>query len=313
MKNIVRLVIFFSCAFILVLFFFTLIDFFRVRRLELTTITLSGPFLREFVFSFCGLLPQTLYLTILISLSYAARREISSPASMVCVFVLAMGFIALGWPLISKANHIRLPPASGKTITFGGKGLVLFPDNESDGAMTLLDGPREYPRVVVFPGARAEYQRTRDEGNFEPSVTPPAKPLFFRNDANAFMSKLMDKFHLVALKFETLAARGLMDFMLYAAALILPLVSLRFIMNASSWHLANLLLGGVFFSGVLYFETFIDSTQAQNLISTAIKGIIPRNYISPLVFCLAFVLFISAAILLHALSKRRQKNGGGYA
>ncbi|MDR1218882.1 MAG: hypothetical protein LBK73_04655 [Treponema sp.] len=310
MKNIVRLVFFFCCAFIFILFFFTLIDFFRVQNVGLTSIALSGSFFRESVISFCGRLPPTLYLTILISLSYAARREISCPASMICVFILAMGFIALGWLLIAKTDDLRLPPPSGKTITFGGKGLVLFSDNESNGAMALLDGPQDYPRVVAVPGAQAEYQRT--QGDAALRAAPLAKPLFFRHDESAFMSKLMDKFHAVALKFEALAANGFMDFMLYTAALTLLLVSLRSIMGISSWHFANLLLGGLFFSGILYFEALIDTIPAQNLISTAIKGIIPQNYISPAAFCLAAFLCINVAVLFHVLSKRRQKKWRSY-
>ncbi|MDR0706650.1 MAG: hypothetical protein LBF60_02055 [Treponema sp.] len=308
MKNIVRLLFFFCCAFMLVLFFFTLIGFFRVRSAGLTTIAISGSFLREFVLSFCGRLPQTLYLTILISLSYAARREISCPVSMFCVFIFAMGFIALGWLFIAKTGEIRLPPASEKTITFGEKGLILFSSGGSNESIALLDGPQEYPRVVVFPDAQAEYQRTREESAADaPRAAPPVKPLFFRNDESAFMARIMDKFHIAALKFEELAANGPRNFMLYAASLILLLVSVRFIMNISSWHFANLLFGGLFFSGILYLEAFVDSIQAQNLISTAIKGIIPKNYISPAVFCLAALLFISIAIFFHALSKRTQE------
>jgi hypothetical protein len=231
---------------------------------------------------------------------------------MSCVFILAVGFIALGWLLIDRTDEIRLPPASGKVITFGGKGLVLFSDNGSNGAMALLDGPQEYPRVVAIPDAQVEYQRTREEGEAAVRAAPPVKPLFFRNGESAFMAKLMDTFHIAALKFEALAAQGRMDFMLYAAALILLLVSLRFIMDISSWHFANLLLGGLFFSGILHFETFIDSMQVQNLISTAIKGAIPKHYISPAVFCLAAFLLINIAALFHILSKRRQKNGGRY-
>lgn len=178
--------------------------------------------------------------------------------------------------------------------------------------MAFLDGPQEYPRLIVFPDGHTEYQRTQNE-SANAGVAPAVKPLFFREGESGFIADIMDKFHMVAFKFETLAEYGLMDFTLYAAALILLLVSLRFIMDASSWHLANLLLGGVFFSGILYFETFIDTMQAQNLISAALKGIIPKNYISPAVFCLAAFLLISAAVFFHVLSKRRQKNRRGYA
>jgi hypothetical protein len=231
---------------------------------------------------------------------------------MLSVFILAVGFIALGWLLIDRTDDIHLPPANDKIITFGGKGLVLFSDNGSTGALALLDGPGEYPRVVAVPGAPVAYQ-ARDEGDAAGRAAPPARPLFFRSGESAFMSKLMDKFHSVALKFEALAADGPVDFMLYAGALILLLVSLRFIMDISSWHFANLLLGGLFFGGILYFETFIDSVQVQNLISTAIKRIIPTSYISPVVFCLTAILLISIAALFHIVSKRRQKKWRDYA
>jgi hypothetical protein len=78
-------------------------------------------------------------------------------------------------------------------------------------------------------------------------------------------------------------------------------------MNISSWHFANLLLGVVFFGGILYFEVFIDSTQAQNLLLTAINGKIRADFISPAMFCLAGFLLILVTVLLHALSKKRQK------
>jgi hypothetical protein len=215
-KNIVRLVLFFCCAFVFILFAFTVIDFFRIRNAGLTTITLSGSFFREFVLSFCARLPPTLYLTLLTSLSYAVRREISRTASMFCVFILAMGFTALGWLFIVRSSHIRLPAASDKTITFGGRGLVLFSDNGSNGVMALLDGPREYPRVVVFPAGRAEYQEARNGSAADDAgvAAQPVKPLFFRSSESAFMDGIMGKFHMVALKFETLATRGLMDFVI---------------------------------------------------------------------------------------------------
>jgi hypothetical protein len=231
---------------------------------------------------------------------------------MFCVFVLAAGFIALGWLFIVRTDDIRLPPARDKTITFGARGLVLVSDNGSNGAMALLDGPREYPRVVVLPDGRAEYREARNR-NAAGDTAPPVNPLFFRSNENAFMDGIMEKFHMVALKFEMLAASGLMDFMIYAGSLIVLLVSIRLVMDASSWHLANLLLGGVFFGGILYFEAFIDTIQVQNLISVAVKGVIPKKYISPTAFCLAAFLFISVAVFVHGLSKRGQKKGSRYA
>ncbi|MDR2193232.1 MAG: hypothetical protein LBP19_02020 [Treponema sp.] len=274
----------------------------------MTTIVLPDSFIREVTFFFQKRLPEVLYFTILMSLSYAARRKISCPVSMLCVFILATGFTALSWMLIDRIGDFNPPPLGGKTITLGEKGLIL---SSNDGAIVLLNGPQEYPRLLVMPGVRAEYHQSQDD--HISGTVPAVNALFFRNAENDLITGVWDKFHMVSLKFETLLTKSFPDFMLYAGALILLLVSMRFIMNISSWHFANLLAGVVFFGGILYFEVFIDSPQMQRLLSAAINDKIPADFISPAIFYLIGLLFIIATVLLPSLSKKSQRKRRGYA
>jgi hypothetical protein len=304
-KKILRLILFFNAGFIFVLLVFTAINFFHARSDGLTTVVLPGSFLWKFTGSLYGRLPITFYLAILLSLSYAARRGISIPVSMFCVFILAMGWTALASLLIVRTDGLKLPPVYEKSIKLGEKGLVLSSNN---GSMVLLDGPEEYPRLIALPGMPFEYQKTKDDPIIR--MVPAARALFFRNDESPRITRLVQKFQVAARKFEMLLSKNFMDFMIYMAALAFLLVSMRFIMNLSSWHFANLLFGAVVFTGILYLQVFIDSPRVQNLITAAIKNAIPEDIISPAVFCtlgLFFTFFTAFFSLLSKNARRKRR------
>jgi hypothetical protein len=131
---------------------------------------------------------------------------------------------------------------------------------------------------------------------------------------------------LAAEQFETRLDEGLIPFAIYAGALIFLLVSLRFVMDLSSWPLANLFSGALIFRGILAFQTFLDSRLIQDFLLTFVGGRIEGSFLSPVIFTGLAVLILIYTFLVNlargglARKKsprrrgpdRRQGNSGTY-
>jgi hypothetical protein len=66
--------------------------------------------------------------------------------------------------------------------------------------------------------------------------------------------------------------------------MILLLSSLRFVLDLSSWPLANLFCGALVFRGILAFQTFIDSRSVQTFIIAFFDNRIDGALLSPIIF-----------------------------
>ncbi|MDR2739431.1 MAG: hypothetical protein LBB68_06335 [Treponema sp.] len=289
MKNIARLVLFFSFIFIIV---FVLAGVFRYLQLALDaarTIPVSSPIdMRESLSALQKMVPLILYISILMALSYTARRSMPMLLAIFCTFILAGGAIlgvSLGLRHLKSDDTLQLSLFSsnqslGENKTLGAQGLIL---SQGDTVMVVLGDPgkAESPRAVSIPGRPLIYQELPSGPNNTIIALPPAP---FRDEGSYLMSSFLVDSALVADQFEARLDEGLIPFAIYGGALIFLLVSLRFVLGLSSWPLANLFSGALVFRGILAFQTFVDSRTIQDFILTFSDNHIDSSVISPAIF-----------------------------
>jgi hypothetical protein len=241
-------------------------------------------------------LPVAVYVSILLTLSYSARRAFSVPLSVLCIFVLSCSFaagVSLG---LFYANSAVVLPGTGAPPALGKPGLIL---TLGETAVVLLDEPSNPTgsRVIAIPGQPLIYQKT-PVGPANAGFTLP--PLPFRVGGPYFMTSLFIDFSLAAGQFRDRLREGLIPFSMYLGALCLLLSSLRIVMELTAWPLANLFLGALAFRGILAAGTFLDSGEIQQFIMGFLKTDIPRTTITPIVFCglAVLVLLYTAAVTL---------------
>jgi hypothetical protein len=174
--------------------------------------------------------------------------------------------------------------------------------------MVVLGDPADIrsSRVVSIPGRPLIYQEVPSGPNNTILALPPAP---FRDEGAYFLSGIFVDFSLAARQFNARLEEGLIPFGLYAASLILLLVSLRFVLDLSSWPLANLFLGAVVFRGILALEVFVDSREIQDLLSTLLGNRVPGFCISPLVFCGLGLLILLYTVLVYLARPKARRAG----
>jgi len=232
-------------------------------------------------------LPVAVYISILLTLSFSARRNLPIPLALPCIFILACVFSAGGALGISRAGALNLalrPIASIQERP----GLVL---SRSDNTVILLKESSDIrgSRVVSFSGQPLIYQEVPLGPNNTILSLPP---LPFNEDTPWFVRSLDIDFSLSTGILKSRMEESYLSFGAYAFSLILLLASLRFLLELSRWPLANLFLGALVFRLVLALETFLNTREINTLIGSFLSGRLPSNLISPLVFCALAVLII---------------------
>ncbi|MDR0598174.1 MAG: hypothetical protein LBG14_06680 [Treponema sp.] len=308
MSNIARLALFFSVFFIISFALAGVFEYIRLAVDAAAAIPAAPPAqLGQFSGELRKIVPLILYCAILMGLSYSARRGIALPAAILSIFILAGG-AALGLSLGLRnlgAGSVDAPLRSGgETKTLGGPGLIL---SRWDVTVALLGDPGkgEGSRVISIPGRPLIYQET-------PSGPDNAVVLFRDGDSPLIRGLLVDS-ALVAEQFETRLNRGLLPFALYGGAIILLLSSLRFVLDLSSWPLANLFCGALAFRGILAFQTFLDSRDVQAFIIAFFDRRIDGAIISPVIFtglALLILLYTFLASLAKSESRIRAPRQG---
>jgi hypothetical protein len=299
MKKFARLVIFFSLSFA-GLFFLTTIVRYLQMRIEVLRGFPPGPDrpLEELFFAIRWALPATIYTSLLFGLSYSVRQRIFAPLSVLCLAILttALSFAAF----TASDNLARLPGLVNPVKNLGGPGLIL---RQGDNAMVLLGDPvaMRDPRVVSIPGSPLIFQKT-PPGSNRSVLNLPSLP--FRTDTAWFLQSLIIDFTLVGRQFGVRFAEDPLFFLIYTAALVFLLSSLRFILGLGNWPLANLFLGALVFRGVLTLETFLNSGEVHAFLTDFIGGLVPPSLISPLVFCfLGFLVCLYSGLSFLAARK----------
>jgi hypothetical protein len=305
-KNLARLVLFFSISFILSFLLTTGARYLYLWLEAARTIPArpAGGFL-AWIAAARVALPVAVYASLLLTLSYTVRRDMGILLSITGLFILiclAAGGAALG---LSSLTALARPPAGERPATLGGPGLML---TQGDTVMVLLDTP-ENPRgsrVVSIPGRPLIYQAEPPGPNNSILALPRAA---FRGEGPYFMTSLFLDLSLTAGQLETRLREGLFSFGIYLGGLCLLLVSLRFILELTAWPLANLFLSALVFRGILAFETLLDSAEIQTLVGGFLGPRILPGWISPLAFSALGVLILIYTILVSIARGWRGKHG----
>jgi hypothetical protein len=119
------------------------------------------------------------------------------------------------------------------------------------------------------------------------------------------MTSLFIDFSLVARQFHDRLSEGIIPFGIYLWALCFLLCSIRYILELTSWPLANIFLSALAFRGILAAGTFLDSGEVQQFIKVFLKAGIPQAIVSPLVFFGAALLVILYTFLVKLAKGRR--------
>jgi hypothetical protein len=306
MKSIAQLVLFFTICFLLIFAGAGAVRFLQLSVDAAKTIPIGPPpALEDFISALRELLPLALYITILLTLSYAARRDTPFLLATFVLLILAGAFtFGSVWGLF-QAKNLKPMPGTGVSReasfqTLGKRGLILSQRNT---VIVLLGNPADSggPQVISYPGEPLIYQEV---SALESAALPQAP---FRNEHSFLTSGIFSDFSLTANQFESRFRSGLFSFGLYGGALILLLLSLRFVMELSSWPLANLFSGALVFRGILAFESFIDSREVQNFLRNFLGSRVPSFYISPIIFGGLGVFIMVYTILVYSVRGKKPK------
>ena len=303
MKNLAKLTLFFSLCFA-ILFFATIMlrllaSWIDVARL----IPVEARPGEDATGAAWKALPVALYLSVLLTLSYSARRKMPIPLTIICIFILGFAF-SLGTSLgISRSGAMKLALKPASSLQ-AGPGIIL---TKLDNAVILLKGGSDVrgPRVVSIPGRSLIYQ----EVPLGPNNTILSVPaLSFGEDSPWFIRSIDIDFALSSGELKGRLTDSLISFAAYAFALILLLASLRFVLELSQWPLANLFFGALVFRGILALETFLNAREINNLLGSFMTQRVPPVLITPVVFGALGILVIFYTLLTRIVRPRRDED-----
>jgi hypothetical protein len=304
-KNIARLMLFFTICFVALFLLAAVFRYLQIRIDEIRIIPAqSGAGLGDFIAASRRGLSFSLYCSILLALNYAARRRMAKFMTIIWLFILACGAVTgVSLGIIRLGAMTALPNSS--PVPLGAPGLML---SQGDTTIVLLDDPQAArgSRVVSMPGRPLLYQ----EVPTGPDNTVAGLPLIpFKNEPDYFLNSILLDFSLSSWQFDLRFGQGLIPFGIYAGSLILLLVSLGFIMEMSRWPLANLFFGALVFRGVLALENLINEDTILNLTGSFLGARITPDLVSPLIFTTLALLVILYTILAHLARSRREQDG----
>ena len=294
MKYAAKLTLFFSISFIILFFagfLFRLlsswVEFARIIPLE----ELPGEDAAEAAWK---ILPAVLYLAMLLTLSYSARKSMGIPSSICTIIILGCAF-TLGTSLgLGRADILK--PALKQGISIHAEpGLILY---REENAIVLLKESEDIlgPRVVSFPGRPLLYQENPIGPN-NSIISLPELP--FGGRTPWFVRSLTIDCTLSSREIQNRFERNFLSFAAYIFSLVLLLGSFRFLLELSQWPLANIFIGAIVFRGILALETFLNAREINILIASFLGSRVPAMLITPLVFGA-----LGTLILLYTLLSR---------
>jgi hypothetical protein len=216
----------------------------------------------------------------------------------VWLFVLAYlftGGISLGLHRIAGIDR----PLPGVEAVVSDAGLILRQNNDS--MILLTAGAKSRgPRVVAFPDKNIIYEEKPIGPDGEPLLLPSLslkpKPIWL------VQSIRMD-LRLCAEEMRTRLNSGLLPFTVYLAALILLLVSVRFVFMLSHWPLANIFLGLLVYRGIFALAGFLSTPETLAVFRKAVNTVLPTWLFTPVVFCALSVVLIIYTLLAYIVSR----------
>jgi hypothetical protein len=243
-------------------------------------------------------LSLALYGSLLLSLSYAARKHFFAPVTIGCLFVLSLVFSS---GISAGLKHwAYVPPAQNSARPLGGPGLILRQANTS---VVLLKGPEDPrgPRVTALPDRPLLFQ-AQPAGPNNSILSLPPIPL--GNEEPWFLESIAIDIRLSAEQIEQRFSQSPALFLVYTGTLIFFLCSLGFILKFSVWPLANLFFGCLAFRGILALETFFNSPEMGDVFESFLRNRLPPSFFVPLIFCVFGLLVYLYSVLVY-LARRR--------
>ncbi|MDR0312041.1 MAG: hypothetical protein LBI14_00425 [Treponema sp.] len=310
MKKFARFFIFVSFSFVIMLILSVLFRFF-VYWFESVQAVPAAPE-KSFITSIIRqALPETLFLSVLFSLSYSVRHKIPAVLSILVLFVLS-GAFCLGFFMgIERVEALELPLLSGTPLSPANvemrSGLIL---SRQDMDIIVLKEDAEsagsssgFPRVISFPERPLLYQ----EAPIGRDAVVYGLPLGDRSPW--FLQSIIIDLDLTARELNARYNEGLESFFLYGLSLILLLVSLRFLFGISSWPLANLFFGAIVFRAVLSLEVFLIVPEIEYFISSFFSDRVNKSYLQPMVFIILGTLILLYTLLAFLARRKRREDG----
>jgi len=244
-------------------------------------------------------LSLTTHLTILLSLSYGARRQYFAPMVLICVTVLSLIF---NFGVSSALYQLQNVPSAVTPVKPAGEnGLILSNNlNRNETAVILLRGPLEPlgPRVTAIPDKPLQYIESTTNAWLD------LPPIPFGDDTPWFLRSISIDLRLSEAQVFKRFTEGLHSYFFYAGALIFLLSSLGFAIKFSVWPLADLFLGALAFRGILAIETFLNTPEMQEIIGSFLGNKLPVTMAVPAAFFASGVLINVYAVLVFIIKRR---------
>jgi hypothetical protein len=305
-RKLIKLALFFSLSFAVLFLVSTGLRFLALRVEWVRALTQEQEaILVELINAARWALSLGIYGGVLMSLSYAVRKEVFAPVAIICVSILTLGF-TFGVDQLLQ-NWENVPPAKTSTPPLGKPGLILSNDRPSGTAIVLLEGPSRPGgrRVVATPGKPMLYQEEVTGRDLARISLPPAP---FSDNCPWFLKSIAIDLRLNAELLRQRLGEGMIPFLIYSGALVFFLSSLIFILKLSVWPLANIFLGCLAFRGVLALEIFFNTSEMQNVFDSFLQDRLPLALVVPLIFC-GVGLLVHLYSFLVFLAKRQSYNG----
>jgi hypothetical protein len=297
-KGLAKLALLFSLSFIIILAAVTGLRFLSLRVDLARSFQQSEETVSIFIISVYWALSFTLYFSLLLSLSYAARKHYSQIMTILTIGILSV-FCTFGISLVLR-NWNDIPSEKSGVKSLGENGIILSNSiNRNETAIILLQKDPLGPRVIAIPDRPLQFQ---EAGSVNTGFGLPPVP--FSNETPWSLRNISIDIRLNA---EMLAARlrdGEVSFFIYTGALIFLLVSLGFTMRVSAWPLANLFCGALAFRGIIALETFFNSVEMQDIFSSYFKNYLPVTWAVPIIFAGFSVLIHLYSILVYIAQRR---------
>jgi hypothetical protein len=292
MKNFAKLAIFFSILFIILFLFAIALMFFSYWIDMARAIPVDARGGEEIAEAAWKAIPAALYFSILLAVSFAARRRMPVFPAVVSMIILAFVFsvgVSLG---ISRTGVLKtiFKPASpiqskpGLIVSQGENHIILLRESSE------ISGPR----LVFIPGRPLIYQEVPIGPN---NTILPIPAITFEDDTPWFIKSIGIDFSLSARELESRFQTNFLSFAFYAFSLILLLSSLRPVMELSQWPLANIFTGALVFRLILALETLLNTREINLLLGSFLGKYVSSDFITPLVFCAAGTLILLYTLL----------------
>jgi hypothetical protein len=296
-KNLAKLILSFTFSFIVILILAGLVGLLRNWT---DTALLFPPAAVSSLSTVLSLaLPVSFYFSLLFGISYSSRQRIPYVASLVTLLVLSLGLGIAASTGLSRLEKVNLPGITVPSVPIR-PGLVLTVTPGDTPTRTVLLGG-EGARVLSLPGQALFFEPA------SASYRGRQVRLPFREERNAVLSGISADFARSSRVFEAWFDAGLAPFALYAGSLSLFLISIGCLVNISFWPLANLFFGVLAFRGALALESFLNTAETRELLSSFAGSIIPESLINPVIFTVLGILILLYSGLVYLARGRRSE------